>query len=73
MFSSSTVIVSTWTMPSSSRPSSVDTSFASIGLKPPRKVETPACSASNVALEWATSMFQVPAGTRRSVVAVVVI
>ena len=49
--------------------SSSETSFASIGLKPPRKIETPACSTSKVALEWATSTFQVPAGASRSVVA----
>jgi hypothetical protein len=51
MSSSSIEIESTVTPPSRLTPSSVETSLASIGLKPPRKVETPACSTSKVALE----------------------
>ena len=51
MFSSSTLIVSTPTAPSRRAPSSPDTSLASIGLKPPRKVDTPPCSTSKLALE----------------------
>ena len=67
MFSSSTVMLSTRRAPSSAMPSSPETSFASTGLKPPRKTETPACSTSKLALECAASTVQVPVGISISV------
>ena len=72
MFSSSTLMLSTLTAPSSTRPSSVAVRVASIGLKPPRNTETPPCSTSKLALECALSTAQVPLGTILSVVAALI-
>ena len=54
--------VSTFAVPSSSKPSSVANSFASKSFTLPLKVEIPRCPTSNVALEWIRSELQVPEG-----------